>query len=183
MPVSVTYREIAERFGIGIEGARLKAKRRSAKGLWRIVPGNHPQDVVRVEVPEDEWANPNVSRPTPPHEGAPTRPPTILPPHDPQRKDANDLEGLVAIISQLTAQSQAMTDRLIQAECSKAEAEKNTAVAQVALQEMEKRFTAMQEQHLSQLKALRERMDAETSKAWANLAKWKARPWWRRLAG
>src|SRR5687768_8379531 len=78
MPVSVTYREIAERFGIGIEGARLKAKRRSAKGLWRIVPGNHPQDVVRVEVPEDEWANPNVSRPATPHEGAPTRPPTIL---------------------------------------------------------------------------------------------------------
>jgi hypothetical protein len=69
MPVSVTYREIAERFGIGIEGARLKAKRRSAKGLWRIVPGNHPQDVVRVEVPEDEWANPNVSRPTPPTRG------------------------------------------------------------------------------------------------------------------
>ena len=42
MAVSVTYREIAERFGIGVEGARLKAKRRAAKGLWRIVPGDAP---------------------------------------------------------------------------------------------------------------------------------------------
>src|SRR3954451_8626026 len=75
MTVSVTYREIAERFGIGVEGARLKAKRRAAKGLWRIVPGNHPQDVVRVEVPEDEWTTRNEPRPTAPYEGTPTTPP------------------------------------------------------------------------------------------------------------
>jgi hypothetical protein len=183
MPVTVTYREIAERFGIGIEGARLKAKRRAVKGLWRIVPGNHPQDIVRVEVPEDEWATPNAPRPTDPHEGTPSSPPTTPPPQEPQRKDTNDLEALVEIISQLTAQSLAMTDRLIGAERGKAEAEKNTAIAQATLHEMEKRLTVLQEQHLSQLKALHERMEAETSKAQAALAEWKARPWWRRLAG
>src|SRR3954470_17510928 len=101
MPVTVTYREIAERFGIGIEGARLKAKRRAAKGLWRIVPGNHPQDIVRVEVPEDEWSSPNALHPTAPGEGTPTTPP----PQESQRRDTNDLEALVEIISQLTAQS------------------------------------------------------------------------------
>jgi hypothetical protein len=179
MTVSVTYREIAERFGIGVEGARLKAKRRAAKGLWRIVPGNHPQDVVRVEVPEDEWTTRNEPRPTAPYEGTPTTPP----PQEPQRRDTNDLEVLVEIISQLTAHSKAITDRLIEAERNKAEAEKSTAIAQMAVQEMEKRLTAVQEQHLSELKALRERMEAETQKAKVDFAEWRARPWWRRLAG
>jgi hypothetical protein len=40
----------------------------------------------------------------------------------------------------------------------------------------------MQEQHLSELKELRDRMEAETNKARSELAEWKARPWWRRLA-
>ena len=183
MAVSVTYREIAERFGIGVEGARLKAKRRAAKGLWRIVPGNHPQDIVRVEVPEDEWVRPNDPHPMTSHEGLPTTPPTIPPPQGLQRRDTNDLEALVEIISQLTAQSKATTDQLIEAERSKAEAEKNTAIAQMAVQEMEKRLSAVQEQHLFELKALRERMEAETHRAKADLVEWKARPWWRRLAG
>src|SRR4051812_4403378 len=176
MTVSVTYREIAERFGIGVEGARLKAKRRAAKGSWRIVPGNHPQDVVRVEVPEDEWITPNVPHPTGPHEGTPSVPPTIAPQQESQRKDANDLEALVGVISQLTTQAQAMTDRLIEAERGKAEAEKDTAIARAALQETENRLAALQEQHLSQLKALHERMESETSKARIELTEWKARP-------
>src|SRR4051794_16772558 len=161
MPVSVTYREISERFGIGIEGARLKATRRAAKGLWRIVPGNHPQDIVRVEVPDEEWVHPNAPRPTGPHEGEPPSTPTNRPPQEAQRRDTNNLEALVEIVSQLTAQSQAITDRLIQAECRKAEAEKDAAIAQTALQEAEKRFAAVQELHLSQLKAMQERMEVE----------------------
>ncbi len=40
----------------------------------------------------------------------------------------------------------------------------------------------MQEQFLSELKELRDRMDAETNKARFELAEWKACPWWRRLA-
>jgi hypothetical protein len=72
---------------------------------------------------------------------------------------------------------------LIQAECRKAEAEKDAAIAQAALQEAEKRFAAVQEQHLSQLKAMQERMEVEVNKAQAALAEWKARPWWRWLAG
>src|ERR687889_741962 len=69
MAVSVTYREIAERFGIGIEGARIKAKRRAAKGQWLIIPGNHPQDIVRVEVPEEEWNSPQPSPTHTPNDG------------------------------------------------------------------------------------------------------------------
>jgi hypothetical protein len=42
----MTYEEISEHFGIGLDGARMKAKRRK----WRLVR-NHPQDPVRAEVP------------------------------------------------------------------------------------------------------------------------------------
>ena len=183
MAVSVTYREISERFGIGVEGARLKAKRRAAKGLWRIVPGNHPQDVVRVEVPEEEWANPNVPRPTDPNAGAPSNPPTTSPQHDPQRREANDLEALVELISQLHAQSATMTNRLVDAERGRAEAEKDAAIIRATLEAAEARLGVMQEQHLAELKRVRDQMEAETAKAVAELVDWKGRPWWRRLVG
>jgi hypothetical protein len=135
--VTATYREIAYRFGIGIEGARIKTKRRAAKGLWRIIPGNHPQDIIRVEIPEEEW-------------------------NSPQR-------------------SLAHTERLIEAEKGRAEAERDAAIAQAALANAEARLTAMQEQHLAELKELRDRMKAEADKAQSELAEWKAHPWWRRL--
>jgi DNA repair exonuclease SbcCD ATPase subunit len=181
--VQVTYREIAERFGIGIEGARLKAKRRAAKGEWRIIPGNHPQDIVRVEMPANEFrAGPNKPPRTPPHaqnEGGATDPPQ----QEPQRRDTNDLEALVEVVSQLTAQSQAMTERLIEAERGRAEAERDTGIVRVEMKAIEAQLIAAQEKHVAALKALQERMAAETGQAQADLAAWKARPWWRRIAG
>lgn len=45
--VSLTYRELADRLGITINSARIKARRRK----WRVLPGNHPLDPARVEVP------------------------------------------------------------------------------------------------------------------------------------
>jgi hypothetical protein len=183
MAVRVTYREIAERFGIGIEGARLKAKRRAAKGLWRIIPGNHPQDVVRVEVPDEEWANPNVPRPADPHEGAPTTSPQPTQPNDAQRRETNDLEALVELISQLHAQFAAMTERLVNAERGRAEAEKEAAIVRAALDAAEAQLAALQEHQLSELKEVRARLEAEAARARMELAEWKARPWWRRLTG
>jgi hypothetical protein len=180
--VTATYREIAERFGIGIEGARIKAKRRAAKGLWRIIPGNHPQDIIRVEIPEDEFVSTQ-----PAQRGATYNPndgpPTTLPQQEEERRDTNDIDALVELISQLTTQSAAMTDRLVDAEKGRAEAERDAAIAQAALASAEARLTAMQERHLSDLKELRDRMEAESDRARSELAEWKARPWWRRLAG
>jgi hypothetical protein len=46
-PVSLTYRELAERLGISIEAARIRVRR----ARWTIVPGNHPADPVHVLVP------------------------------------------------------------------------------------------------------------------------------------
>jgi hypothetical protein len=177
--VTATYREIAERFGIGVEGARIKAKRRAAKGLWRIIPGNHPQDIIRVEIPEEEWSSPERRAPYAPNDGTLTHPPQ----HEEEHRDTNDMEALVELISQLAVQSAAMTDRVIDAEKGRAEAERDAALARAALVGTEARLTAMQEKHLSDLKDLRDRMAAEADKARAELAAWKARPWWRRLAG
>ena len=40
----------------------------------------------------------------------------------------------------------------------------------------------MQERHLAELKSIQGQMEAKTARAVAELAEWKARPWWRRLA-
>jgi hypothetical protein len=177
--VTATYREIAERFGIGIEGARIKAKRRAAKGLWRILPGNHPQDIIRVEIPEEEWNSPQRGPTNTPND----RTPTLPPPQGQERRDTNDIDMLVELIPQLTAQLSAMTDRLVEAEKGRAEAERDAAIAQATLASAETRLTAMQEQHLAELKEIRDRMKAEADKAQSDLVEWKARPWWRRLVG
>jgi hypothetical protein len=50
----LTYRELAEHFGISADAARMKAKRRVKAGRWAIIPGNHPSDTVRVELPVDD---------------------------------------------------------------------------------------------------------------------------------
>lgn len=202
--VQVTYREIAERFGIGIEGARIKAKRRAAKGEWRLIPGNHPQDIVRVEMPAEELrVGPIKPQRSPPNDLA-DREPTSPPQHEIQRRDTNDLEALVAVVSQLTLQSQAMTDRLIEAERMRAEAQRDTAIAQTELKAIEDRLAALQEQHLTELLGLRERMTTETDQAGravenaklrecelqarldeaeGRIAAMHARSWWRRLVG
>jgi hypothetical protein len=177
--VTATYREIAEQFGIGIEGARIKTKRRAAKGLWRMIPGNHPQDIIRVEIPEEEWNSPQRSPTHTPNDGTLTP----LPQQVAERRDTNDIDMLVELIPQLTAQLSAMTDRLVDAEKGRAEAERDAAIAQAALANAESRLSAMQEKHLSELKELRDRMNAEANKARSELAEWKGRPWWRRLAG
>lgn len=47
----LTYRDLAARLGVSSDAARMKAKRRTKAGAWRIIPGNHPSDPVLVEVP------------------------------------------------------------------------------------------------------------------------------------
>lgn len=49
--LQLTYRELADRLGASPDAARMKAKRAVNKGRWRIIPGNHPNDPVRVELP------------------------------------------------------------------------------------------------------------------------------------
>lgn len=56
--IQLTYRELADRLGISPDAARMKAKRALKSGRWRILPGNHPNDPVRVELPAADAAKP-----------------------------------------------------------------------------------------------------------------------------
>lgn len=57
--LSLTYRELAERLGISTDAARMKARRAVKSGRWRIIPGNHPNDPVRVDLPAAEAGPPD----------------------------------------------------------------------------------------------------------------------------
>lgn len=54
----LTYRELADRLGISPDAARMKAKRALKSGRWSIIPGNHPSDPVRVELPAADAVKP-----------------------------------------------------------------------------------------------------------------------------
>ena len=59
--LSLTYRELAERLAISTDAARMKARRAVKAGRWRIIPGNHPNDPVRVELPAADIGSPNAT--------------------------------------------------------------------------------------------------------------------------
>lgn len=59
--LSLTYRELAERLAISTDAARMKARRAAKTGRWRIIPGNHPNDPVRVELPLADIGSPNAT--------------------------------------------------------------------------------------------------------------------------
>lgn len=89
------------------------------------------------------------------------------------RDEVAGLETRVAVATALAEQRQAEIERLHSI---------ITASAQ-QVPSMEARLASLQEEHLAELKALQERMESETERARGELATWKARPWWRRLAG
>lgn len=198
--VRVTYREISERFGIGLEGARIKAKRRATKGLWKIIPGNHPQDVIRVEIPADEFneANP-VGRGAgnSPNDLPPTGPVQHNTQQEGERREGNDLESLVDLLGQLAMQASSMTDRLIETERGKAVAEKEAALLRMKVEMLEKDvaatrtnldaaergFAKAQDQHVAELQQMQARLEAEANRARNELTTFKSLPWWKRLAG
>jgi len=49
--VRMTYRQLAEHFGIGLDSARIKAQRHIRAGRWKLLPGNYPGSLVVVELP------------------------------------------------------------------------------------------------------------------------------------
>lgn len=73
----LTYRELQRKFGLSSpDAARMRAKREAAKGNWRIIPGNHPQDPVHVEIPIADIPEAPPERPAPP---SPPTPPGLPP--------------------------------------------------------------------------------------------------------
>lgn len=155
-------------------------------------------------MPVDEFRlGPSKPLRTPPHERLEEEP-TLAPQHELQRRDNNDLEALIEVVSQLTAQSRSMTERLIEAERLKSESQQDAAIAQAEVKAIEDRLVLVHEQHLAELKVVHERMATESeqmgktieeaaererelqvrlSAAENDLATMRARSWWRRLVG
>ena len=54
--IRLTYRELAERLGIALDSARIKAGRHARSGRWRLIDGNYPGAPKLVELPEADLA-------------------------------------------------------------------------------------------------------------------------------
>ena len=210
--VVATIREIADAHGISVEGARLKVKRRVAKGLWRTLPQNHPNDPVRVDLPRSEIDVGAVPPPTdttvgeraPAASDAPQSPPhksDASTSHDENRWDTNALEALVENVGELTNRVEALTERLLESERCKAqadlgrvEAEKEAALAKADVRHMQERLETAMTMHREEL-SRREKAsaddlsrvqaagDKEIAELRSVIEELQARPWWRRLVG
>ena len=89
------------------------------------------------------------------------------------RDQVASLETRLAVAAALAEQRQAEIERM----------HSTITAAAVQMPSMEARLAAAQEQHTAELKALQERMAGDAAEARDALAAWRARPWWRRIAG
>lgn len=103
--IKLSYRELAERLGLTPDAARMKAKRMAAAGKWRVIPGNHPQDKVYVELPV-------VDLPIEPPRSVVAAAPAPAPAAP--RPDAF-AEGALALIAEAQQRVAAITDQLVAA--------------------------------------------------------------------
>ena len=84
--IRLTYRQLGERLSIKPHAARMKASRAVAKGRWQIIPGNHPNDSVLVELPATD-AVPRALHVTP-NTRTPARDTSHEPAHHPAQVEA-----------------------------------------------------------------------------------------------
>lgn len=152
--LSLTYAELAERLGVSVDGARMKAKRAG----WPKVKGN--DGTMRVTVEEAEIT---------PNERAPNVREEIA-------EQANEhvierVRSLKAHIESLKGQLASMTDQVTKAEASAAQ----ERVRADAERERVADLTAELLKVTRDMMALQEARQAEEAR--------RSRPWWRRLAG
>ncbi len=157
----LTYRGLAERLGISADAARMKAKRKTKAGAWRIIPGNHPSDPVLVAVPAAELnGSERAGGEREGRSGGERYPRTSTP------EQANALVEL-ALVSLADAQARVreLTDQLVAAK----DAHRHDA-AELAAAEMRELGT----------KAELERALADIAELRDQLAR-SQRPWWRKI--
>ena len=197
--VVVTLRQIAEAHGIGVEAARTKAKRRSNKGLWKIIDGNHPSDPIRVSMPmEDLQGSPLTSNDGPPSSEV-TDTPSQPPSNTVQHGSPVTIETMVKMLESLTDRVAELTDSAMEGAKAQAEAEKDAVLARSELDHLRERMSASEEAHRSEVHRLQALAAEEAERVQRDLAELKvdrddlvekltaaefrARPWWRRFAG
>lgn len=171
--VSLTYRELAERLCITVNSARIKARRRK----WRITPGNHPLDPVRVEVPIELLSQ---VAPRGVGEGGAT----VAPPGDATPSVTDGTEVTLATVFEMIGAERAHHLAEITAERQRHTAEIERLIGQVHAErsfwiERADRAEVIAEQALERAQAAEQRA-AELANRLVELAEWVARPWWRR---
>ncbi len=107
------------------------------------------------------------------------------------------MEAMTEIVATLTNQVAGLTDRLISAEQKRAEAQRDAAIAGARVQDLQERIEKAMTAHRT-AEAANEativakdvahasevgRLTRAADEATVALAKFRARPWWQRLAG
>ena len=149
----LTYKQLAERIGVSVDAARMKAKREAKKGRWQIIAGNHPSDKVTVIIPESDLnAKPErVGTYAPEHIGY-TKGRTPKPEQD---------DKLFTLYTEAQQRIQTLTDQLLEAQNDRIELAAST----------------MREMALAgEIAALQAQLD----RALADIAH-QRRTWWQRL--
>ena len=188
--IIVTLREIADAAGIGVEGARARAKRRDRAGTWRILPSNHPADPLRIEMPREDLDVGSARVPTDP-DVSPLTNDAAEPPREAPHSTA--LDTLQARVDELREDlARERTERQQERDRANAARERvdglTDEITKLAAQlaavasEMKDATTAKVTAEAT-LTAERDRLTREADVARAELTEWRARSWWRRLAG
>ena len=162
--VRMTYRQLAEHFGIGVDSARIKATRHVRAGRWKLIPGNFPGAVSVVELPTEHLKAPSAPErtPTPRSSSAPP----VAPPadavlaaeleraraelRDEQQDRAVEREGWRITIDQLTA----TIDRLQAAHADKLAELREAHVAE--LERLDAEFERQQADRQAERERIRE---------------------------
>ena len=150
-----TYKELAERIGVSVDAARMKAKREAKKGRWQIIPGNHPSDKVTVLIPDSDLntQGERVGPDAPEHLGR-TKGRTPKPEHD---------ETLFTLYTDAQQRIQTLTDQLLEAQNDRIE------LAASTMREMA-------------LAAEIDALQAQLNRALADVA-YQRRTWWQKITG
>ena len=148
-----TYKQLAERIGVSVDAARMKAKREAKKGRWQIIAGNHPSDKVTVIVPDSDL------------NAKPERVGTYAPEHLDYTKGRTPKpeqdDKLFILYTEAQQRIQALTDQLLEAQKDRIELAAST-MREMAL--------------AAEIEALQVQLD----RALADIA-YQRRTWWQRL--
>lgn len=149
----MTYKQLAERMGVSVDAARMKAKREAKKGRWQIIPGNHPSDKVTVIIPDSDLNTQGERVGTDePERYSYAKGRTPKPEHD---------ETLFTLYTDAQARIQALTDQLLEAQNDRIELAAST-MREMAL--------------AAEIEALQDQLN----RALADVA-YHRRTWWQRL--
>ena len=174
--IVVTLRDISEAAGISVDGARARAKRRAKEGRWRILPTNHPQDPLRIEMPQEDLdvgsmrplTGPNGSHPTANEKGS-SRSEDAAQGNEEDNNSSHEAPNVVAVLQariddlinrcdraedradKLANELSALATRLADTEPQKGDAEKQAALSAAEIGHLHSRIETEMMAHRDEL--------------------------------